>query len=81
MAMTITNESKARRVPNGDQRRSQDIDIDLKILNVLDYISSLLDGQWDLFQQATGYDSPAVDNALLYIEEKIEELGSLLRRK
>jgi len=61
--------------------RSQDIDIDLKILNVLDYISSLLDGQWDLFQQATGYDSPAVDNAILYIEEKIEELGSLLGKK
>ncbi len=61
--------------------RSQDIEIDLKILNVLDYISSLLDGQWDLFQQATGYDSPAVDNAILDIEEKIEELESLLGRK
>ena len=61
--------------------RSQDIDIDLKILSTLGCISSVLDGQWALFQQATGYDSPAVDNAILYIEEKIEELGSLLGRK
>jgi len=58
--------------------RSQDLDIDLKILSILVCISSLLDRQWDLFQQATGYDSPAVDSSNLYIEEKIEELESLL---
>ncbi len=61
--------------------RSQDIDIDLKLVSVLDDISWVLDGQWALFQQATGYDSPAVDSAILYIEEKIEELESLLGRK
>ncbi len=61
--------------------RSQDLDIDLKLVFILDHISAVLDDQWDLFQQATGYDSPAVDNAILYIEEKIEELGSLLGRK
>jgi len=61
--------------------RSQDLDIDLKLVSILGCIFGVLDGQWDLFQQATGYDSPAVDNAILYIEEKIEELGSLLGRK
>ena len=61
--------------------RSQDLDIDLKLINVLDHISAVLDGQWALFQQATGFDSPAVDNSILYIETQIEELGSLLGRK
>jgi len=61
--------------------RSPDLDIDLRLFSILGCISSVLDGQWALFQQATGYDSPAVDNAILYIEEKIEELGSLLGRK
>jgi len=61
--------------------RSPDLDIDLRLFSILGCISSVLDGQWALFQQATGYDSPAVDNAILYIEEKIQELGSLLGRK
>ena len=61
--------------------KSQDLDIDLRLFSILGCIFGVLDGQWDLFQQATGYDSPAVDNAILYTEEKIEELGSLLGRK
>ena len=61
--------------------RSPDLDIDLGLFSILGCISSVLDGQWALFQQATGYDSPAVDNAILYIEEKVEELESLLGRK
>jgi hypothetical protein len=56
----------------------QDLTIDLKLVTVLGCISSVLDGQWALFQQATGYDSPAVDNAIFDIETKIEELRSLL---
>jgi len=61
--------------------RSQDLDIDLRLLSILGCIFGVLDAQWDLFQQATGYDSPAVDNAILYTEENIEGFESLLGRK
>jgi len=61
--------------------RSQDLDIDLKLVSILDHISAVQDGLWVMFEQKLGVDCPAIDNRILYIEEKIEELGSLLGRK
>jgi len=61
--------------------RSQDLDIDLKLVSVLDNISAVLDGLWTVIEQELGVDCPSIDNRILYIETQIEELGSLLGRK
>ena len=71
--MNITKESTAKRAPNGEQRRSQDLDIDLKLLSILDYISLVLYGQWA--------DLDGIGDSILDIKIQIQELGSLLRRK
>ena len=76
--MTITKESTAKRAPNGEQRRSQDIDIDLKLLSILDYISLVLYGQWAVVEQKLGVDVDGIGDSILDIETKIEEFGSLL---
>jgi len=79
--MSMTQESTAKRAPNGEQRRSQDIDIDLKLLSILDYISLVLYGQWAVVEQKLGVDLDGIGDSILDIKTQIQELGSLLRRK
>ena len=79
--MNITKDSTAKRAPNGEQRRSQDIDIDLKLLSILDYISLVLYGQWAVVEQKLGVDLDGIGDSILDIKTQIQELGSLLRRK
>ena len=79
--MSMTQESTAKRAPNGEQRRSQDIDIDLKLLSILDYISLVLYRQWAVVEQKLGVDLDGIGDSILDIKTQIQELGSLLRRK
>ena len=61
--------------------RSQDIDIDLKLLSVLDYISLVLYKQWAVVEQKLGVDPDGIGDSILDTKIQIQELGSLLRRK
>ncbi len=61
--------------------RSQDIDIDLKLLSILDYISLVLYKQWAVVEQKLGVDLDGIGDSILDIKIQIQELGSLLRRK
>jgi len=79
--MNITKDSTAKRAPNGEQRRSQDIDIDLKLLSILDYISLVLYRQWAVVEQKLGVDLDGIGDSILDIKIQIQEFGSLLRRK
>ena len=83
--MTITKESTARRAPNGEQRRSQDFTIDLKLLYVLDYIFRSMYKQWAVVKRLTGDAKgvalESVDESLFRLEDEITQLESLLRRK
>ncbi len=79
--MSMTKESTEKRAPNGEQRRSQDIDIDLKLVSILDYISLVLYGQWAVVEQKLGVDLDGIGDSILDIKIQIQELGSLLRRK
>ena len=61
--------------------RSQDLDIDLKLVSVLDNISLVLYGQWAVVEQKLGVDVDGIGDSILDIKIQIQELGSLLRRK
>ncbi len=85
--MTITKESTARRAPNGEQRRSQEVTIDLKLLYVVDYIHRFMHKQrWVVKRlietgDAKNVDLGSVTESLLWVEDEIRQLESLIRRK
>ncbi len=66
--MNTTQEPTTKRAPNGEQRRSQDIDIDLKLLSILDYISLVLYGQWAVVEQKLGVDLDGIGDSILDIK-------------
>ncbi len=85
--MNITKESTAKRAPNGEQRRSQDLTVDLKLLYALDHIFSSMYKQWAVVKRlietgdAKNVDLGSVTESLLWVEDEIRQLESLIRRK
>ena len=85
--MSMTQESKAKRAPNGEQRRSQEVAIDLKLLYVVDYIHRSMYKQWFVVKHlietgdAKHVDLGSVTESLLWVEDEIAQLESLIRRK
>jgi len=85
--MSMTQESTTKRAPNGEQRRSQEVTIDLKLLYVVDYILRSMHKQWWVVKRlietgdAKNVDLGSVTESLLWVEDEIRQLESLIRRK
>jgi len=85
--MNITQDSTAKRAPNGEQRRSQDLTVDLKLLYALNHIFSSMYKQWAVVKRlietgdAKGVALDSVDDSLFGLDDEITQLESLLRRK
>ena len=85
--MNMTQEPLASKAPNGEEGRSQDLKIDLKLLSVLNYICGSMYKQWAVVKQlletgdAKGVNLDSVGDSILYVETEIVELESLVGRR